>query len=787
MVIERNIVFLYPISAKLKELKEEFEKDESLVVYELDSVNEYGQLIGVMEHSITFSSDLKKTQQYLSECKQFARGKTSRNFLIQDKAVPPQIFTKLQKLGLNEVLKEDSHLKSLSHKVGMFFNPFDEQLRKEEEEKNKELPAVLKMDTSLSIGDGKKKDDESSNAVQRIEKIANMNEELPEAIKKKKKPSGLDADFMLGGKLTSNFELKNTDPNNPLLKSPFDSLQRKKVTQFNAVVNKPKLKRSTFEPIVGELSKNPHKKLDIKPPGELNRRKVVDIEFSEAELKRKSNDFKAQESDYERKKVNFEAKEAELKKKRAQFNEVMLDLERKKLAQLDEESSELKRKKFEEVFAELKRKEETFEEVEAELKKKRNLIDEIDLEMKRKKALFDEVALDAKKKSQLIEELFALNKKKIGSFQEMDELSNKKKNLFEQVEADQSVKKLDLFQAAEDKVKSKQFEEVDADLKKKKGLNLEHEDLKRKNVNFEEVESEAKKKKSFDEIEIGIGKKKNTEISELELQRRKLASIGLDFEGKIKKKTFQEVDIEGKKRKPIEFIKKDKSSNYGEDYGYVIKKKNRGEQTINYADFKKKVLEDKLREEAENKIKFAKKVLEDILKEDEYIFYENRSYGLEYLIIYNDFLLNSEMENSSLYKFIHFALFKEFEGVISLFLIDPRIEDLSKSTHNELRSLYKGHDSSKVKLIEGEFSSFLESNFDSLISCSIPVWKDETYQLEINEFIYPFYEDGKYIGFAVGHFNKSIANHDDASKVELLVMSLKGVVLSEYLKIGAKL
>ena len=63
-MIERNIVFIYPLSSTLQELKQALEEDSNFMVYELDAVGEYSQLIGVLEHSMTFSSDLKKTEQY---------------------------------------------------------------------------------------------------------------------------------------------------------------------------------------------------------------------------------------------------------------------------------------------------------------------------------------------------------------------------------------------------------------------------------------------------------------------------------------------------------------------------------------------------------------------------------------------------------------------------------------------------------------------------------------------------------------------------------------------------
>jgi hypothetical protein len=289
MSIERNIIFLYPISSKLKELKEELEKDETNVVYELDSVNEYGQLIGVMEHSITFSSDMKKTESYLTDCKKFVKNNISKNFIIQNKIMPPHIFTKLQRIGLNEVIQEEIPLKNFYYKINTFFSTFEQAQKKEEEEKNKAVTEQFIGGNTL-LGEKNKPENYSSIEKQRIEKMATMDEDLG-VIKKNKKKSGFDLDTMLGGQFNSNFILKRNKSDMSFMKSPFDNMQRKKVATFDPVQRKSNLKRGSFTPVDREFNKNPHQQLGIKPPGELNKRKASGLSFDGPEMERRRAKF----------------------------------------------------------------------------------------------------------------------------------------------------------------------------------------------------------------------------------------------------------------------------------------------------------------------------------------------------------------------------------------------------------------------------------------------------------------------------------------------------------------
>ena len=74
-MIEKNIIFIHPLSPLLQKFLKEMEEDDDFMVFEIDALNEYGQIIGVLEQSVTFSSDLKKSRTYLEDFSQFVKNK----------------------------------------------------------------------------------------------------------------------------------------------------------------------------------------------------------------------------------------------------------------------------------------------------------------------------------------------------------------------------------------------------------------------------------------------------------------------------------------------------------------------------------------------------------------------------------------------------------------------------------------------------------------------------------------------------------------------------------------
>ncbi|MBT4792765.1 MAG: hypothetical protein HON90_14415, partial [Halobacteriovoraceae bacterium] len=376
MQIEKNIAFIYPLSSMLKTLKEQLEQDDEYVVYELDSIAEYAQLIGVMEHSVTFSSNLKKTDSYLGECKKFVKNNNAKNFLIQDEALPSHIFSKLQRLGLNEIIFESTPLKTVLHKVNFFFKSCEQVLASEEEEKQKQLMIGAKSGNTVKANETEKKAKKyNANEKLRIEKMAVLGEDEEKGQLKKRRK--VDLGFIIDSPL-SNFELKPNKTDMSFLKSPFDNIQRKKVAQFDAVKLKSSLKRNNFKPVTGVLNRNPYKDLGLKPAGAMGKKSIIGLDLSPAslDLKRAQLDLSHDTSKARRK--TFEEVQDELKRKKGALIGLANASVGKKRAKFEAlEHNSPKRKKFEEVTNDLARKSAKFDEVEDQSKKKRKLFEEV--------------------------------------------------------------------------------------------------------------------------------------------------------------------------------------------------------------------------------------------------------------------------------------------------------------------------------------------------------------------------------------------------------------------------
>ena len=208
--------------------------------------------------------------------------------------------------------------------------------------------------------------------------------------------------------------------------------------------------------------------------------------------------------------------------------------------------------------------------------------------------------------------------------------------------------------------------------------------------------------------------------------------------------------------------------------------KNIEEQTLDYSKFKKEYRNKNSETKNENDVDFTKDKFEKRLQEPEYSFYENQSFSLEYLILFNDFLMSNNLPKAQLYKFIHFALLNDFNASLAIYILDQRVEDYMKTGFKSFKKIYDGFSDNKNTELKMDIDFHLNNNFEYLINVKIPTWTDETFQEDINDFYYPFYEEGTLMGYGFVRSLSQINGHKDSSKVELIVMSLKSLILSEY-------
>lgn len=158
--MELNIIFLAPMSKFLNELKENLPESEGFVLYELDSINEYKQVVDFLPKSITFTSDLKLTQNYLSQVSEVMNEK-SYNIMISDRDIPLTLNVKLSAQGLNDILHEDQYnTESLRKVIIDYFNNTNaskvtESLKENKSEvdlnKEKKKPKMMRLERGISI------------------------------------------------------------------------------------------------------------------------------------------------------------------------------------------------------------------------------------------------------------------------------------------------------------------------------------------------------------------------------------------------------------------------------------------------------------------------------------------------------------------------------------------------------------------------------------------------------------------------------------------------------------
>jgi hypothetical protein len=849
MSIEQNFIFIYPLSDPLKQLKDYLEEDDTNEVYEIDSLKEYGQVVGIMEYSITFSGDTKKTESYLTNFKELVNTDKSCNFLIQGKTQPMHIKGKMKNLGLDHNLDLKTELTDLKELVSEFYSKAEKEV--EEARIEAEKPKPLKtLGGAGGVGDSDAEEEAGSGGVKTLGQLKKEKEEArkaraqkPKALKpltplkglgdiKQKKPTGPgklkgigdigtggNTGGMLSGKtkvnsgmdgidggMFSNFSMKKNGFKLPVLQSPFDKMQKRNLSTFKPALAIPKLKKQgTFSPISGELKNNLLKNvLDVKPPGELNRRKPRSDEFQESgELKKGvSKTFEESVSKLESKKKKSFEDQSEMGKGKGQIFEEVDPLQdrAKKPAFVDQtQLGEGDGKSFEDLSGALGKKSSDFKETDKNSKKKNTNI-EFDGKKKslsRRSGMLKEYEPELKKRKKIFDgaNRMVANKLKSG---EPDKELDKKKAEFEEV-------------LLEIEAKRKQFEEVELELKRKSiELDKEKDPEKRKTIDLAMIELEKKHHGLFQDLKkrrpvwdgllgevLGWQKKKSHAFDEADMAKKKSIQFEEAYDWDKKKGIqFDEADISKKKKSFIE-IEFPKKTMDGKIITIALDRSREEQELLNdgkkeheiiiidYRDFKKKVKTGELKVNQEQGEHMRQKLYQLDLEVDEINYFMPDSFGVEYLIIYNDLYHKEGIQAPHLFKLLHFALKKEFNAPISLYL-NTTGESEDEYEPKDFEEVYNGHILANPFFSGDEFETYKEEFMPSWIKHRLPIFDDDTFQSDKNTFIYPFFEDGKYLGFGIVNFGAFENNHEDAKKIELLVMLGKGIIMHLYEEQKAK-
>lgn len=113
------------------------------------------------------------------------------------------------------------------------------------------------------------------------------------------------------------------------------------------------------------------------------------------------------------------------------------------------------------------------------------------------------------------------------------------------------------------------------------------------------------------------------------------------------------------------------------------------------------------------------------------------------------------------------------------FEFPPNKVDSSKMNPTEL---YSGHrEDGFFQYQISEFDNYIFQYAKSITETKLPTWSDPTFQEPILQFIYPYFDNEVYLGFSVCHFKDSIKTREQTKKVELIMMSTKGIMVEEFL------
>lgn len=121
-----NFIFFIPLTPFLEKYKNFLVANFEATIWEVADEKEYLQTVPMLENSITFSDDLKKTISYLSLTQSVAKSSTCKNIYFGEGTTPPHILKKLQGLGLDDAWGREYKDDEMKEKVEMFYQGYND-------------------------------------------------------------------------------------------------------------------------------------------------------------------------------------------------------------------------------------------------------------------------------------------------------------------------------------------------------------------------------------------------------------------------------------------------------------------------------------------------------------------------------------------------------------------------------------------------------------------------------------------------------------------------------------
>lgn len=144
--MSQSVIFFFPISKGLRELKTHMEEDETVEIYEMDNPAELVQIVATLRMALILTSDTKKCARFLSDQKKLIKSTGSKVVLLSNKEIPPKTFDKLRQWGLTDAIIEPIPAKSLIYKVYLLLKSLIDDVSKGAEKVTQNIKDNIKAE-----------------------------------------------------------------------------------------------------------------------------------------------------------------------------------------------------------------------------------------------------------------------------------------------------------------------------------------------------------------------------------------------------------------------------------------------------------------------------------------------------------------------------------------------------------------------------------------------------------------------------------------------------------------
>lgn len=134
----KPLIFLMPLTESVKKLKEAIEEtaeQDGIDIYEVETTEEYNQLVPTIGQSLTITCSPKKCAKAIQPLRRFILKNNVKVILINNKSIPFKTLEKFRKIGLTEYIQEPVPAKTLLYKINLFLR----SLKKEDESHDMEF------------------------------------------------------------------------------------------------------------------------------------------------------------------------------------------------------------------------------------------------------------------------------------------------------------------------------------------------------------------------------------------------------------------------------------------------------------------------------------------------------------------------------------------------------------------------------------------------------------------------------------------------------------------------